>query len=123
MIMHTSRVSKVLTSLPVGERVGIAFSGGLDTSVAVAWMREKGAVIGSPLIFSRMSDERSEQKALENPPQTRRHSRPGSKRDPAANVPPPAAAAPPEGELMNPATDDPETDDPAVEAAKQGTAP
>ena len=39
---HT--VSKVLTSLPVGERVGIAFSGGLDTSVAVAWMRAKGAV-------------------------------------------------------------------------------
>lgn len=37
-------VSKMLTSLPVGERVGIAFSGGLDTSVAVAWMREKGAV-------------------------------------------------------------------------------
>jgi argininosuccinate synthase len=36
-------VTKVLTSLPVGERVGIAFSGGLDTSVAVAWMREKGA--------------------------------------------------------------------------------
>ena len=37
-------MSKVLQSLPVGERVGIAFSGGLDTSVAVAWMREKGAV-------------------------------------------------------------------------------
>ncbi len=37
-------MSKVLTSLPVGERVGIAFSGGLDTSVAVAWMREHGAV-------------------------------------------------------------------------------
>ncbi|MBW8173633.1 argininosuccinate synthase [Ornithinimicrobium sp. Arc0846-15] len=36
-------MSKVLTSLPAGERVGIAFSGGLDTSVAVAWMREKGA--------------------------------------------------------------------------------
>ena len=34
----------VLTSLPVGERVGIAFSGGLDTSAAVAWMRDKGAV-------------------------------------------------------------------------------
>lgn len=33
-----------MTSLPVGERVGIAFSGGLDTSVAVAWMRELGAV-------------------------------------------------------------------------------
>ncbi len=30
--------------LPVGEKVGIAFSGGLDTSVAVAWMREKGAI-------------------------------------------------------------------------------
>jgi argininosuccinate synthase len=37
-------MSKVLQSLPVGERVGIAFSGGLDTSVAVAWMRHKGAV-------------------------------------------------------------------------------
>ena len=37
-------MSKVLNFLPVGERVGIAFSGGLDTSVAVAWMREKGAV-------------------------------------------------------------------------------
>ena len=37
-------MSKVLTSLPVGERVGIAFSGGLDTSVAVAWMRHHGAV-------------------------------------------------------------------------------
>nr|WP_212756215.1 argininosuccinate synthase [Flexivirga aerilata] len=33
-----------MNSIPVGERVGIAFSGGLDTSVAVAWMREKGAV-------------------------------------------------------------------------------
>ena len=30
--------------LPVGEKVGLAFSGGLDTSVAVAWMREKGAI-------------------------------------------------------------------------------
>ena len=37
-------MSKVLVSLPVGERVGIAFSGGLDTSAAVAWMRERGAV-------------------------------------------------------------------------------
>jgi len=37
-------MSKVVTSLPVGERVGIAFSGGLDTSAAVAWMREKGAI-------------------------------------------------------------------------------
>ena len=37
-------MSKVLASLPVGEKVGIAFSGGLDTSVAVAWMRNKGAI-------------------------------------------------------------------------------
>jgi len=37
-------MSKVLASLPVGEKVGIAFSGGLDTSVAVAWMKEKGAI-------------------------------------------------------------------------------
>ena len=37
-------MSNVLMSLPAGERVGIAFSGGLDTSAAVAWMREGGAV-------------------------------------------------------------------------------
>jgi len=37
-------MSNVLMSLPAGERVGIAFSGGLDTSAAVAWMRERGAV-------------------------------------------------------------------------------
>jgi argininosuccinate synthase len=37
-------MSKVLASLPVGQKVGIAFSGGLDTSVAVAWMRAKGAI-------------------------------------------------------------------------------
>ena len=34
----------ILGSLPVGERVGFAFSGGLDTCCALAWMREKGAV-------------------------------------------------------------------------------
>ena len=37
-------MSKILASLPVGEKIGIAFSGGLDTSVAVAWMHEKGAI-------------------------------------------------------------------------------
>jgi len=37
-------MSRVLMSLPVGERVGLAFSGGLDTSAAVAWMREGGAI-------------------------------------------------------------------------------
>jgi len=37
-------MSKVLFELPKGEKVGLAFSGGLDTSVAVAWMRENGAI-------------------------------------------------------------------------------
>jgi argininosuccinate synthase len=44
ILITLAGVSKVLSSLPVGERVGIAFSGGLDTSVAVAWMRHRGAV-------------------------------------------------------------------------------
>jgi len=34
----------IVASVPVGERVGIAFSGGLDTCCAVAWMREQGAI-------------------------------------------------------------------------------
>ena len=37
-------VATILQSLPAGEKVGIAFSGGLDTSAALAWMREKGAI-------------------------------------------------------------------------------
>ncbi len=37
-------VANILQSLPVGEKVGIAFSGGLDTSAALHWMREKGAI-------------------------------------------------------------------------------
>lgn len=34
----------ILKSLPVGEKVGIAFSGGLDTSTALLWMKKKGAM-------------------------------------------------------------------------------
>src|SRR5262250_2545464 len=34
----------ILQSLPAGEKVGIAFSGGLDTSAALHWMRAKGAI-------------------------------------------------------------------------------
>ena len=34
----------ILQSLPIGKRVGIAFSGGLDTSAAIYWMRQKGAI-------------------------------------------------------------------------------
>ncbi len=37
-------MATILQTLPAGERVGIAFSGGLDTSAALAWMREKGAI-------------------------------------------------------------------------------
>ena len=37
-------MATILQSLPVGQRVGIAFSGGLDTSAALHWMRHKGAV-------------------------------------------------------------------------------
>src|SRR5438445_8662346 len=37
-------MSRILLSLPKGERVGIAFSGGLDTSAALAWMRHHGAI-------------------------------------------------------------------------------
>ncbi len=36
-------MSNILEHLPVGERVGIAFSGGLDTSAAIHWMKLKGA--------------------------------------------------------------------------------
>jgi argininosuccinate synthase len=39
-----STMSKILQSLPVGKNVGIAFSGGLDTSAAIYWMRKKGAI-------------------------------------------------------------------------------
>ena len=34
----------ILQSLPIGDNVGIAFSGGLDTSAAIYWMRQKGAI-------------------------------------------------------------------------------
>jgi argininosuccinate synthase len=37
-------MANILQHLPVGEKVGIAFSGGLDTSAALHWMRAKGAI-------------------------------------------------------------------------------
>ena len=37
-------MTHILQHLPAGQRVGIAFSGGLDTSAAVHWMRAKGAI-------------------------------------------------------------------------------
>jgi argininosuccinate synthase len=36
-------MSTILRNLPKGQKVGIAFSGGLDTSAAVLWMKQKGA--------------------------------------------------------------------------------
>jgi argininosuccinate synthase len=37
-------MSHILQALPVNQKVGIAFSGGLDTSAALHWMRAKGAI-------------------------------------------------------------------------------
>ena len=37
-------MATILQSVPAGEKVGIAFSGGLDTSAALHWMRGKGAI-------------------------------------------------------------------------------
>ncbi len=37
-------MSVILESLPLNQRVGIAFSGGLDTSAALHWMKQKGAI-------------------------------------------------------------------------------
>ncbi|MEO8248803.1 MAG: argininosuccinate synthase [Burkholderiales bacterium] len=37
-------MSTILQHIPAGQKVGIAFSGGLDTSAALHWMRGKGAV-------------------------------------------------------------------------------
>jgi len=37
-------MGNILQHLPIGERVGIAFSGGLDTSAALHWMRKHGAI-------------------------------------------------------------------------------
>jgi argininosuccinate synthase len=44
MSVTSAAPNVILAALPVGERVGIAFSGGLDTSCALAWMRERGAI-------------------------------------------------------------------------------
>ena len=37
-------MATILQSLPIGQKVGIAFSGGLDTSAALHWMKLKGAL-------------------------------------------------------------------------------
>ena len=42
--VNSAMSATILQNLPAGQKVGIAFSGGLDTSAAVHWMRAKGAV-------------------------------------------------------------------------------
>jgi argininosuccinate synthase len=42
--MIVTSMATILQRVPAGERVGIAFSGGLDTSAALHWMRSKGAI-------------------------------------------------------------------------------
>ena len=37
-------MATILQNLPIGQKVGIAFSGGLDTSAALHWMKQKGAI-------------------------------------------------------------------------------
>ena len=37
-------MTTILPNLPTGQKVGIAFSGGLDTSAALLWMRNNGAI-------------------------------------------------------------------------------
>ena len=44
MSVASAAPNMIFAALPVGERVGIAFSGGLDTCCALAWMRERGAI-------------------------------------------------------------------------------
>ncbi len=41
---HTMSNATILQSLPAGDKVGIAFSGGLDTSAAILWMKQKGSL-------------------------------------------------------------------------------
>lgn len=45
-------MTTILKHLPVGQRIGIAFSGGLDTSAALLWMRQKGS--GSLCIYCKL---------------------------------------------------------------------
>jgi argininosuccinate synthase len=60
----------ILDSLPVGERVGIAFSGGLDTCCAIAWMREKGAI---PYAFTADLGQYDEDDVASIPERARRY--------------------------------------------------
>jgi len=60
----------ILDSLPLGERVGIAFSGGLDTCCALAWMRERGAI---PYAFTADLGQYDEEDVSTIPERARRY--------------------------------------------------
>ena len=51
-------MSTILKNLPKGENVGIAFSGGLDTSAALLWMKQKGARVFAYTAKSRIRRHR-----------------------------------------------------------------
>ena len=70
MSVTASQQGVILASLPVGEKVGIAFSGGLDTSCALAWMREHGAV---PYAFTADLGQYDEPNIDEVPEKARRY--------------------------------------------------
>ena len=46
-------MATILQNLPLGQKVGIAFSGGLDTSAALRWMKNKGALPYAYIFFFR----------------------------------------------------------------------
>jgi argininosuccinate synthase len=68
--MTTNNRRVILGSLPVGERVGIAFSGGLDTCCAIAWMREHGAI---PFAFTADLGQPDEPDVASIPARARRY--------------------------------------------------
>ena len=60
----------ILPSLPIGQKVGIAFSGGLDTSAALLWMKKKGAL---PYAYTANLGQPDEQDYKSIPEKARRY--------------------------------------------------
>ena len=63
-------MATILQSLPAGDKVGIAFSGGLDTSAAIHWMRQKGAI---PYAYTANLGQPDESDYAEIPRQAKRY--------------------------------------------------
>ena len=66
-------MATILSTLPIGEKVGIAFSGGLDTSAALHWMRAKGAI---PYAYTANLGQPDETRLRRDPAQGARHTAP-----------------------------------------------